>query len=81
MTTPTPDFAPASQIDIQQVPDRFRCQTGSCGQPVRVITLDLEDNSTEMECFGCMLARNMAILQALGEQGLLGVDDTSTQQE
>lgn len=53
------------------LPDRFSCQT--CGNlPVRIITIDLEDqNTTEMECFGCWLAKAMAILKSLAEQGLL----------
>lgn len=53
------------------MPDRFACQTPGCGQPFRVITLDVEDNSTDYECFGCMLARNLKIFQTLEEQGLL----------
>lgn len=53
------------------LPDRFSCQT--CGNlPVRIITIDLEDQaSTDMECFGCWLAKAMAVLKGLAEQGLL----------
>ena len=76
MTTPSQDSPAPSPIDIQQVPDRFRCQTPECPNPVRVITLDLEDSSTEMECLGCCMARNLAILKELAAQGMLDLGDS-----
>jgi hypothetical protein len=78
MTTPTPSSPELPAMDIQALTDRFTCQTPDCPTPVRIITIDLDDNTVEMECLGCLLARNLAIFQAMAAQGMLGDDMAQT---
>lgn len=79
MTTPLPAFAPDTQQPSETVPERFKCQTDGCTQPFRLITIDVEESGNEIECMGCYLARNLAILQGLAEQGLLDLGAQNAQ--
>jgi hypothetical protein len=71
MTTSLSNSPSEFPEDYPVPPQRLMCQTPDCGQFIRVITIDTEDGTTDSECFGCMLARNLAILKSLGDQGLL----------
>lgn len=79
MTQPLPALQPESPQDSPTVPDRFKCQTDGCTQPFRLITIDVEESTPDIECMGCYLARNLAVLQGLAEQGLLDLGAQNAQ--
>lgn len=52
------------------------CQTPGCPNDFNVITIRVDDSEINMLCEGCNLAFNLAVLQRLGEQGMLTAPDT-----
>lgn len=52
------------------------CQTPGCPNDFNVITVRVDDSEISMLCEGCHLAFTLAVLQRLGEQGMLVGPDT-----
>jgi hypothetical protein len=73
MTQPTQNSSPASPGDGQLLPEALVCQTPECYLPVAVITVTLDDGSTDQECMGCCMSRNLAILEELTKQGIINI--------
>lgn len=71
MTQPSSPTSPESPPPTLPVPDRFLCQNQECRHPFRFITFDVETSETDFECLACWLAKNLAILQKMSEEGLI----------
>lgn len=56
-------------------PDEFNCETPTCPNPFRFVSLFVGDSQAHYHCPGCWLAWNVAIAQKLEELGLLKMEE------
>jgi hypothetical protein len=57
---PGPDLAAA-----------FNCETPTCKQPYRMVSLFVGDSQAHYHCPGCWMAWNVAIMDGLIKQGII----------
>lgn len=69
------------QADQAPVERDHKCQTPECPNDFNVITLRVDDSTTNYLCEGCNLAFNLRVLQALVEDGSIVLPASVTRDE
>lgn len=56
-------------------PDDFNCETDTCPNPFRVVSLMVGDSTAHYHCLGCWMAWNAAVIQKLAELGMIQTEE------
>jgi hypothetical protein len=79
MTVDSPPSSTPPPPGSPELPPHLQCQTDECPGVVRIITTDLSDNHSDLECLACYLGRNMALIKELVDNGTLVLPGAAAQ--
>lgn len=54
----------------------FNCETATCTNPFRVISLMTGDSTAHYHCFSCWMAWNAAVIAKMAELGMIQTEAT-----